>query len=578
MYDVPSHVECVEKKKISRADDLPRRNYKIDCTVEELVTSSEKFSKFAKQVREDILSDISDYEIEDMNTLKELYYTLLQLDIIEKRWETARVYLEKGRELENRESSKRVNWLEMESEISGDFEQHYRDTLASMPWNLVGDDIRALKGQVDMLSKNMLLGMADQFIRNLVDTTGGINRQGASMLVHFHYSFTHQLPRQERMLETLNAYIQTHRVEKPNIWTERSLDLTGMATEPVTIAIWDTGVDTNVFQIDAPCLAFDPFWNRTEGNLFSMHEATKPTEELVENLKGFMDLIAALDTPEATSLKKIIDSLNPQDVKAYFEDIACVNNYCHGTHVCGIAVEGNPAAKIVIGRVTPDTHIIPHAPSMEEMHRTAVAFKETVEFFKQNKVRVVNMSWVWTRSSVEYTLEANGIGESGEERKQMARQLFNVAKEALSDAIRSAPDILFVGGAGNSRNNVEFDEFIPPMFSLPNLLIAGAVDQAGDPTGFTSYGPSVNVYANGLEVDSFLPGGKRMKLSGTSMAAPNVTNLAGKLFALNPTLTPQEVASLILDGCEEKAQGDTTLRLLHPRRSFELMGIILLAK
>ena len=28
-----------------------------------------------------------------------------------------------------------------------------------------------------------------------------------------------------------------------------------------------------------------------------------------------------------------------------------------------------------------------------------------------------------------------------------------------------------------------------------------------------------------------------MKASGTSMAAPNVTNLAGKLFALGPALT-----------------------------------------
>ena len=46
--------------------------------------------------------------------------------------------------------------------------------------------------------------------------------------------------------------------------------------------------------------------------------------------------------------------------------------------------------------------------------------------------------------------------------------------------MKSAPEILFVGGAGNSDNDIEFDEFVPPMFDLPNLLIAGAVDQAGD--------------------------------------------------------------------------------------------------
>jgi len=36
-----------------------------------------------------------------------------------------------------------------------------------------------------------------------------------------------------------------------------------------------------------------------------------------------------------------------------------------------------------------------------------------------------------------------------------------------------------------------------------------------------------------------------MKLSGTSMASPNVANLAAKLFALDPNLTPQKVIDLI---------------------------------
>ena len=38
-----------------------------------------------------------------------------------------------------------------------------------------------------------------------------------------------------------------------------------------------------------------------------------------------------------------------------------------------------------------------------------------------------------------------------------------------------------------------------------------------------------------------------MKLSGTSMASPNVANLAGKLFALDPGLTPAQVAARLED-------------------------------
>ena len=75
---------------------------------------------------------------------------------------------------------------------------------------------------------------------------------------------------------------------------------------------------------------------------------------------------------------------------------------------------------------------------------------------------------------------------------------------------------------------MKFDEVMPSSFELPNILVAGAVDQAGDQTSFTSFG-NVDVYSSGFEVDSYVPGGDRMKLSGTSMAAPNVTNLAAKL-------------------------------------------------
>ena len=56
------------------------------------------------------------------------------------------------------------------------------------------------------------------------------------------------------------------------------------------------------------------------------------------------------------------------------------------------------------------------------------------------------------------------------------------------------------------------------------------MDQAGEATTFTSFGPTVNVYSNGFEVDSYVPGGDRLKFSGTSMASPNVVNLAAELL------------------------------------------------
>ena len=143
-------------------------------------------------------------------------------------------------------------------------------------------------------------------------------------------------------------------------------------------------------------------------------------------------------------------------------------------------------------------------------------------------------------------------------------------RDGLEEAFKSAPEILFIAAAGNSDNDNQFAEVIPSGLNVPNLLTVGAVDQSGKPTGFTTFGKNVKLYANGFEVESYVPGGKRMKYSGTSMAAPNATNLAAKLFALNPALTPAQVVVLLTTGAEPM-EGKPELLVLNPKRSVEML-------
>jgi subtilisin family serine protease len=166
----------------------------------------------------------------------------------------------------------------------------------------------------------------------------------------------------------------------------------------------------------------------------------------------------------------------------------------------------------------------------------------------------------------ENALEANGVGDPAV-RQKSAREIFDITRDALFTAIKNAPEILFVAAAGNSDNNVKFDEFVPSSFQLPNMITVGAVDQAGEETSFSSFGPMVNVHANGFEVESYIPGGRRLKFSGTSMAAPQVTNLAGKLFALDPKLTPEAAKALILAGCELKGR----VNWVNPAKTIALL-------
>jgi subtilisin family serine protease len=53
------------------------------------------------------------------------------------------------------------------------------------------------------------------------------------------------------------------------------------------------------------------------------------------------------------------------------------------------------------------------------------------------------------------------------------------------------------------------------------------------------------------------------------MAAPQVTNLAGKLFAVDPALTPEKAKELILEGATPSDDGKR--KLIDEKRTLELV-------
>jgi subtilisin family serine protease len=112
---------------------------------------------------------------------------------------------------------------------------------------------------------------------------------------------------------------------------------------------------------------------------------------------------------------------------------------------------------------------------------------------------------------------------------------------------------------------------IPSSFNLPNLMVVGALDQAGDPTSFTSGGENVRVYANGFQVESYVPGGETMKMSGTSMASPNVCNLAAKLITRKSDLKPAEVVLMIEQGSDPHPDHPDILRMNAKRSGMLLL-------
>ncbi len=596
------------KTRIENLDDLPRFSYPVEGSVVGVITSDEAFSEFAAKVRSDIEGVLEKYEIDDAATLQGYYSVLARLDLMDGNYKEALARMDQIRNLESKEAGKLMTglfakaWVAArdEADPETDFEAFaesfatHLDALASaLPWDVVQDEIKEAKGRAEIFSENFVIGVAKSQVDPAVTASGAVSSDLVPTVVALRYALTTGIPLNHEVVHVYTRLIDANKVTKDNIWLTREYILgSDEGQKPVTIGIWDSGTDVSVFEgqlwinpservdgedgdtngfvDDINGIAYDKEGNKSPFLMHPMGDMAGRVDDAMNYTKGFMDLTSSIDSEEATELKKHLGAIEPEQVNDFIEELGFAALYMHGTHVAGIAVEDNPFARIMVARLSFDYHNPPTPLTVASAKRIAESFKRTVRYFRTYGVRVVNMSWGWSLKEIESMLEANGVGETPEARAQLTRELFDILSDALLAAMRDARNILFVTAAGNSDNDVEFDQMIPSSFDLPNLLVVGAVDQAGDPTGFTSQGKNVRLYANGFEVESYVPGGGRMAASGTSMSSPAVVNLAAKIIAVEPYMTPQAVIELILEGATPR-EGDEDFLLLHPKDTMTLL-------
>ena len=596
------------KTRVTNLDELPRFAYPVQGSVVDLITSEERFSEFAAKVRADIEGVMSEYEIEDAATLQGYESVLARLDVLAGDYDSARARYGRIRGLEDKEAGKLMTGLFAEAWIAARekvdpatdfeafadaFEARFGAALDALPWDVVQDEVKEAKGRAEILSENFVLGLAKSQVDPAVAASGAISSDLVPTVVGLRYALTTTVPLKPEVVAVYSRVIDANKKEKPNIWLTREYTLgPDEGTRPVTIGIWDSGTDVSLFEgrlwvnpsekvngedrdsngfiDDINGIAFDIDGNKSPLLLHPLGDMKGRVDNALKYAKGFMDLTSSIDSDEASELKKHLAAIDPDQVNDFLEELQFAALYMHGTHVAGIAVDGNPFARMMVARLSFDYHNPPKPLTIETAKRLALSYKLTVRYFRRYGVRVVNMSWGWSLKEIESMLEANGVGDTPEERAALTREIFDILSNALSAAMRDAHNILFVTAAGNSDNDVEFDKMIPSSFEMPNLLVVGAVDQAGDPTSFTSQGRNVRLYANGFEVESYIPGGDRMAASGTSMASPAVVNLAAKILAVEPYMTPSAVAELILDGATPR-EGDQDFLLLDPKATMNLL-------
>ena len=217
------------KKKVTKADDLPRITYKVEGTATELVTNAEKFNPFARQLRADIEKILAEYDIEDKATLKGFKGTLLAMELLAGNDDAAMALIRELRELEDKPSQKLLTGLSTESRIAASklvenpkqnvdalrqaFKEIYATRLKDLSWEVVQADVKQAKGSMEIRSENLLLGMIQSQIEPALKETGTLSSDVAETLVGIRSFLQVQLPFKDPMVAALASVIALHDVK-----------------------------------------------------------------------------------------------------------------------------------------------------------------------------------------------------------------------------------------------------------------------------------------------------------------------------------------------------------------------------
>ena len=590
-------VSAQAKKVVNSADDLPRFSYPLSEPASRFLSADDAtFAAFLHKVEGDVNSVLAEYTIADKATLRELLSTRLGGQLLTGDYTGAQATAKQIRDLQVKPAAKLTSGLlvlaiaqaEQDSGAASGpayeeaFQKRFAQQVEGLDWATAGDWLKRTRSQFELASPTLLAGSAREELDPAVAKNGGLDLPGAESEIGMRVFEKIYLPLNQRVLAVLSPYIAAHEVKKPDIWAARDVTLTHAdQLTPVRIAIFDSGVDTSVYPgrlfVDphpdghSPNgLAFDMHGNLYDANLQPLTADQKAEYPKVLNIiKGLDDLRNGIDSPVAAGARKSLSEMPPDQLAPFLKQLNFLAQYLHGTHVAGIAVRGNPAARLVVVQFYDSLPDIPFAPTVAWAEKFKADFLQVGNYLREHKVRVVNMSWTDDQAEFEQWLTKTSAEKDPARRKALAGQIYRVWREAISGAIQAAPNTLWICAAGNSDSNASFAGDVPASLQLPNLVTVGAVDQAGDETSFTSYGNTVSLYADGFEVPSYVPGGTQLDLSGTSMASPNVVNVAAKLIALDPKLTPEQTIALLKQS--STASKDGRVRLVDAKAAVSLL-------
>lgn len=598
---------------VRTAEEMPHHDYPVTGPALDLIKDDARFAALVDAFLSDTLADLRTYRIEDSKTLKELYRAVCQAYLVKGQPQMALEYAEKSRALETKDSSRHMIGPSIRARIAAEraagtanvddakYREVFRETLraeyARIPPDVARELFTAIRASAQMSTVSQLeAGIAATMDPLIEQSNGRVPFSVARSLIDLRDALFFRVRVASIAGEVCAELLAEDGVatQAEDRWAPRVVNLVASeAATPVVIAIWDSGVDmplypgqawtnagesrngldddANGFVDDLHGISFSGAALPIRDGLSSLSGLVGEPDRMIDMFAAQLELTAGIDSPRAKALHERLRDMKPTELAAFREDMQLLFFHVHGTHVAGVAVAGNPFARVLS---VADSSMAPGLAELADPvaygRRWAEFCRRNVEYLRVANARIVNMSWANSPSNCRQLLEMFGVGTSPEDRSKLAREMFATMRAGLEDAIRSAPDMLFVTVAGNDDEDVDFTELIPAGLRLPNLVTLGAVDSADRLTSFTNTGTNVQMFANGHLVESLLPRGVRVKWSGTSLAAPQLVNLAAKMLALRPDLTPAQILELVRAHADP-VPGRPGSMIINPRKTLEAL-------
>ncbi len=285
--------------------------------------------------------------------------------------------------------------------------------------------------------------------------------------------------------------------------------------QEVLLAIIDSGVDYNHRGLVKGLRLSQKSIDEIRSDLQLYFENTQ-SERLSKSLTRFL---AQPERLQGMGWDFLLNSNFPMD---YFENQSNSEGWMnigagHGSHVAGLALGNEPKFSILPIRMIGNSKV----------RNLGKEVPKDVYAIAYDSIALANLKGARVAS-----ISMEGFSERG---------------QGFIDAIQDHPELVVVAAAGNG--GVEISKFAIPLQSYlaPNLIRVAGLNANEDSIHIESNYSStyVDLAVASENVVSCTVGGDSGKMTGTSMAAPRVANLAATLVSINPKLGAKEVKEIL---------------------------------